>query len=202
VVATGAYNLIWTRQNLRKTLERRLRQLKTDYIDVFQFLGVMKRKEFPEELQDELRRLKDDGRVRAVGISCHDRQFAGELAARGAVDVLMIRYNAAHPGAEQDIFPHLAAFQPGVVSYTATRWGRLLRRPGGWPKDGPLPSAAQCYRFVLANPNVDVCLTAPGNRKQLEENLAALAAGPLDPEEMEFMRRFGEAVHRAQKWFM
>ncbi len=202
VVATGAYNLIWTRQNLRKTLESRLRQLKTDYIDVFQFLGVMKRKEFPEELQEELRRLKDDGRVRAVGISCHDRRFAGELAARGALDMLMIRYNAAHPGAEQDIFPHLAAFQPGVVSYTATRWGHLLRRPKGWPKDGPAPSAAQCYRFVLSNPHVDVCLMAPGNRKQLEENLAALAAGPLDPEEMEFMRRFGEAVHRARKWFM
>ena len=27
VVATGAYNLIWTRQDLRRTLEKRLRQL-------------------------------------------------------------------------------------------------------------------------------------------------------------------------------
>ncbi len=202
VVATGAYNLIWTHQNLRKALETRLRQLQTDYIDVFLFLGVMKAKEFPERLQDELRRLKEDGRVRAVGMSCHDRKFAGDLAARGALDALMIRYNAAHPGAERDIFPHVGAFQPAVVSYTATRWGYLLRRPRRWPKDGPVPTAAQCYRFVLSNPNVDVCMMSPSNEKQLEENLAALRQGPLDAEEMEFMRRFGEAVHRSRKWFM
>ena len=202
VVATGAYNLIWTRQDLRKTLEKRLRQLRTDYIDVFHFLGVMKPGQFPEPLREELQRLKEDGRVRAVAMSCHDRKFAGELAEQGALDVLMIRYNAAHPGAEQDIFPHLERHKPGVVSYTATRWGFLLRRPKGWPKDGRVPTAAMCYRFVLSNPHVDVCMTAPSNGKHLEENLAAIRQGPLSDEEMRFMREFGEAVHRAQKWFM
>ena len=34
----------------------------------------------------------------------------------------MIRYNAAHPGAERDIFPHLEARRPAVVAYTATSW--------------------------------------------------------------------------------
>ncbi len=202
LVATGAYNLIWTRQDLRKTLEKRLRQLRTDYIDVFHFLGVMKPEQFPEPLREELQRLKEDGRVRAVAMSCHDRKFAGELAEQGALDVLMIRYNAAHPGAEQDIFPHLERHNPGVVSYTATRWGFLLRRPKGWPRDGRIPTAAMCYRFVLSNPRVDVCMTAPSNGKHLEENLAAIRQGPLSDEEMLFMREFGEAVHRARKWFM
>ena len=78
--------------------------------------------QFPEPLREELQRLKEDDRVRAVAMSCHDRKFAGELAEQGALDVLMIRYNAAHPGAEQDIFPHLELHKPGVVSYTATRW--------------------------------------------------------------------------------
>jgi aryl-alcohol dehydrogenase-like predicted oxidoreductase len=202
VVATGAYNLIWTHLDLRRTLEKRLRQLRTDYIDVFHFLGVMKPKEFPEALQDELRKLKENGRVRAVAMSCHDRKFAADLGARGVLDVLMIRYNAAHPGAEQDIFPHLAPSYPGIVSYTATRWSFLLRPPRGWPKDGHVPTASMCYRFVLSNPHVDVCMTAPSNLKQLEENLAAVRQGPLSEEEMKFMRAFGAAVHRSQKWFM
>ena len=202
VVATGAYNLIWTRQDLRRTLEKRLRQLKTDYIDVYLFLGVMKPKEFPEPLQEELRRLKEEGRVRAVGMSCHDRKFAGELAEKGALDVLMIRYNAAHRGAERDIFPHLAALQPGIVSYTATRWSFLLRRPRGWPKDGRIPTAPMCYRFVLSNPHVDLCMMSPSNLKHVEENLAAIRQGPLPEEEMEFMRQFGDAVYHAKKWFM
>jgi aryl-alcohol dehydrogenase-like predicted oxidoreductase len=202
VAATGAYNYIWTRQDFRRTLEKRLRQLRTDYIDVFHFLGVTKPRQFPEPLIEELQRLKEDGRVRGVAMSCHDRKFAGELAARGALDVLMIRYNAAHRGAEQEIFPHLAEHSPGVISYTATRWSYLLRRPRGWPKDGRVPTAPMCYRFVLSNPHVDVCLTAPSNARQLEENLAAVREGPLPEDEMRFMCEFGDAVHRAKKWFM
>jgi aryl-alcohol dehydrogenase-like predicted oxidoreductase len=202
VAATGAYNLIWTRQDFRRTLEKRLRQLRTDYIDVFHFLGVMKPKQFPEPLREELRRLKEQGLVRGIAMSCHNREFAGELAAQGALDVLMIRYNAAHRGAERDIFPHLATHNPGVVSYTATRWTYLLRRPHGWPKDGRIPTAPMCYRFVLSNPHVDVCLTTPSNPRQLEANLAAIREGPLAEDEMRFMHEFGDAVYRAKKWFM
>lgn len=200
-VATGAYNLLWGSPNLRRTLEKRLRRLGTDYIDVFLFLGVTKEKHFPEHLREELYRFREEGKVRCIGISTHNRDFAGRLAAEGALDVIMMRYNAAHRGAEHDIFPYLTPFNPGVVSYTATRWRQLLRRPRGWPKDGRLPTAGMCYRFVLSNPHVDVCLTAPSNLKQLEENMAAVRQGPLCEEDMEFMRTFGDAVHRRRKWF-
>ena len=202
VVATGAYNLLVGHFDLRRTLEKRLRQLRTDYLDVFLFLGVTRPKHLPDRLQDELRRLRDDGRVRAVGMSCHDRGFAGELAAAGALDVFMVRYNAAHRGAEDEIFPRLTAHDPGLVSYTATRWGELLRRPPDWPRGGRIPTAGECYRFVLSNPNVDVCMTAPSNARHLRENLAAVRQGPLSEEDLTFMRQFGDAVHRARKWFM
>jgi aryl-alcohol dehydrogenase-like predicted oxidoreductase len=202
VVATGAYNYIWGYQNLRRTLEKRLRQLRTDYIDVFHFLGVARRNQFNDRVRAELEELRADPRVRGVSISTHDRKLAGELAAQGALEAMMIRYNAAHRGAEQDIFPHLAQHDPGVISFTATRWRYLLLRPRGWPKGGRIPTAGMCYRFVLSNPHVDVCLTAPTNLKQLEENLAAVRQGPLAEEEMEFMREFGEAVYRRYKYFM
>lgn len=201
-VVTGAYNYIWWHQNPRRALEKRLRQLQTDYIDAFLFLGVMRKKEFTAPVKDELAQLREEGRVRAIGISTHDRKFAGELAAEGALDLLMIRYNAAHRGAEQDIFPHIASFNPGVVSYTATRWTYLLRRPRSWPRNEPIPTAAMCYRFVLSNPHVHVCLTAPRNEKELLENLAAARQGPLGEDEMEFMRRFGDVVHAKAGWFM
>ncbi|MEW5796048.1 MAG: aldo/keto reductase [Candidatus Zixiibacteriota bacterium] len=178
VVATGAYNLLVGHPNLRRTLEKRLRQLGTDYIDVFLFLGVTKGKHLTDHVREELVRIKNEGKVRFVGLSCHDRKFVGELAAGGWPDVIMIRYNAAHRGAEQDIFPHLAAHNSGVVGYTATRWTYLLRRPKGWPKNGRIPTAGECYRFVLSNPNVHLCLTAPSNLKQFEANIAALQGGP------------------------
>jgi aryl-alcohol dehydrogenase-like predicted oxidoreductase len=180
---------------MRRSLEKRLRQLGTDYIDAFLFLGVTKPKHFTSHVREELCRFREEGKVKGIGLSTHHRKFAGELAAQGAVDVLMIRYNAAHRGAEKDIFPFLKNHNPGVVSYTATRWGFLMRRPKGWPKNERIPTAGMSYRFVLSNPDVDVCLTAPSNIKQLEDNIAAFRNGPLSEEDMEFMRKFGDAVH-------
>jgi predicted aldo/keto reductase-like oxidoreductase len=202
VLATGAYNYIWRRQNLRSALEKRLWQFRTDYLDVFLFLGVLKEKEFPESVREEMCRLREEGKVRAIGISTHNRNLAARLVADGALDTIMMRYNAAHRGAEQEIFPHLSQHHPGVISYTATRWTYLLRRPPGWPKEARLPTAGMCYRFVLSNPNVNVCLTAPNNLKQFEENLNEVRRGPLGEVDMEFMRQFGDAVHAQNKWFM
>jgi aryl-alcohol dehydrogenase-like predicted oxidoreductase len=202
VIATGAYNMIWGYPNLRRSLEKRLRQFGTDYIDIFMFLGVMKEKEFPERAQEELHRMREEGKFGYIGMSCHDRDFAGRMAAKGALDLLMIRYNAAHRRAELDIFPHLALYNPGIVSYTATRWTYLLRRPRQWPKHSALPTPGQCYRFALSHPNVHVCLTAPTNERQLAQNINALREGPLTADEMSFMKDFGDAVHKSKRWFM
>lgn len=202
VVATGAYNLLWGHTNLRRTLEKRLRQLNTDYIDVFLFLGVMKEKQFTERAREDLYNLREEGKIRCTAISTHDRKLAGKLASEGDIDVLMIRYNAAHRGAEEDIFTHLSEHDTGIVSYTATRWSYLLRRPKGWPEEERIPTAEMCYRFVLSNPDVHVCMTAPSNMRQFDENLEAVRRGPLDEEEMNYIKKFGDAVRHTKKWFM
>jgi predicted aldo/keto reductase-like oxidoreductase len=59
VVATGVYNLLVGHTDIRRTLEKRLRQLRTDYLDVFLFLGVTKPKHFPEKAHEEMIRLRD-----------------------------------------------------------------------------------------------------------------------------------------------
>jgi aryl-alcohol dehydrogenase-like predicted oxidoreductase len=202
LIATGGYNWLVWHPPLRDSLERALKRLRTEYIDVFHFLGVLKPAQFDARLQDELGALRADPRVRAVAISCHDRRFAGELAADGKLDVVMVRYNAAHPAAEQDVFPKVGPHRTGVVSYTATRWGRLLVRPRGWPATEPVATAGQCYRFVLSDPHVHVALTAPRNARELLENLREIRRGPLGDDELGFMRRFGAHVHAQAGWFM
>ena len=202
VVVTGAYHLIWTSLNLRRALEKRLRQLRTDYIDAFLLLGIPRRRHFTGRMRDEIAQLRADSRVRPVGVSTHDRGLAADLAATGVVDTLMIRYNAAHPGAECDVFPHLDGRRTDVLSYTATCWTRLIRRGRGWPGGEAIPTAAQCYRFALTNPQVNACLTAPANPRQFRENIEALRTGPLAEDEMDLMRRYGDYLQRRGGWFM
>jgi len=141
----------------------------------------------------EMVRLREEGKVRALGVSIHNRRRAGRLAADSPLDLLMVRYNAAHPGAEEDIFPHVDPARQSIVSYTATRWRKLLKRPRGW--DGRVPTAGDCYRFCLTEPKVSVVLTGPKTRAMLEANLEAVRQGPLPADELEWMREFGRVVH-------
>lgn len=196
VLATGAYNYIYGHQNLRRTLERRLRQMKTDYIDLFHFLGVTRRAHLNERVREELQAVRESGLVRGVSISTHDRALAAELLNAGVLDAAMVRYNAANRRAEAEVFARLPKVRPVIIGFTATRWTQLLRRPRRYPEEGRLPSAGMCYRFVLSHPSVDVCLMAPRSLREFDQNLADIRRGPLPEEEMDFMRSFGDLVYR------
>lgn len=178
---------------VRRAVESALRTLGIESLDVLQLYWLGKMSAFTGAVQEEMRRLREEGKARALGVSIHDRMRAGRLAEESILDLLMIRYNAAHPGAERDIFPYLAGRSPTVVAYTATAWRKLLRRPRGWT--GRVPTAAQCYRFCLSSPHVDIVLSGPRTAAELRENLAAVDAGPLSGEEMRFLREFGRAAH-------
>lgn len=179
--------------NVKSSVEGTLKSLRTDYVDVLQlgWLGVASA--YTDATVRALEDLKRDGKVRRIGTSIHDRPRAGKLAEDSPLDLLMIRYNAAHPGAEREVFPSLAKRKPAVVAFTATRWGKLLKRPGGWKE--AVPTAADCYRFCLSNENVDVVLCAPKTQAELDENFAGLARGPLSTDEQTWMRDFGKVVH-------
>jgi aryl-alcohol dehydrogenase-like predicted oxidoreductase len=192
VVAAGPV-LAYFGGSVRRGIESALRALGTDYLDVGHLYWLGKMSAFTDATTGEMAKLKAEGKIRLFGISIHDRPRAGRLAEESPVDLFMIRYNAAHPGAERDIFPHLERRRPAVVAYTATSWRKLLKAPRGWT--GRAATAGDCYRFCLTSPHVDVVLTAPATRAQLDENLAAVARGPLTDEELAFMRELGRAVH-------
>ena len=192
-VVAGGPTLAYFPGQLARYVDRARKVLGTDYLDVLQlyWYGVMSR--WSKGMVEELVRLRESGAVKGLAISIHDRKRAGELALDSPLDLLMIRYNAAHPGAEGDVFPHLARRHPAVVAYTATSWRRLLRPPSGWT--GRAMTAGDCYRFCLSSPHVDVVLTGPKDVEELRQNLAALEQGPLSEEEAGWMRRYGAQVH-------
>jgi aryl-alcohol dehydrogenase-like predicted oxidoreductase len=198
------FGVAYTGKMVRRKLEYGLRLLGVDHIDVFVLPWLGKMAVLSRGVQKALGDLRREGKIRAVGTSIHDRVRAGKLARDSIIDAFMLRYNAKHPGAEQDVFPHLHHRKPLVISYTATSWRQLLRPIKGiemppWPgptKVGDVPplDAATCYRFCLGSPHVHVVLTGPASREQLDQNLTALAAGPLTAAEDAWVRDYGRRV--------
>jgi aryl-alcohol dehydrogenase-like predicted oxidoreductase len=183
------------------SLTRALRALSLDYADVL-LLGMWNKNVTPAIFEQALR-LRAQGLVRHLAVSTHNRAHAAALAAKNSdIDALHVRYNAVHSGAERDIFPYLPApeARPGIVSFTATCWGQLLK-PDKVPAGDAVPSAADCYRFVLANPAVDICLMGPRSVSDLTAALDAWDQGPLTAEEMAWMRRVGQAKYRRPSRF-
>jgi aryl-alcohol dehydrogenase-like predicted oxidoreductase len=181
---------------LRRSVEGWLRRLNLDTVDIV--LLQNQRKPSPR-LIDRVLKLKEEGKVRFIGMSSHKRTFFGRIA-RGELDLpldlFQVRYNMVHRGAEEDIFGHLPQDnRPGIVVFTATCWRKPLKAKNMPAGEAPL-SAADCYRFVLSNPKVNVCITGPSSAHQMEENLAALAGGPLSDEEMARVKRIGDHIYR------
>ena len=188
---------------VRRSVEKALRKLGTDYLDVFKLGWLGRTSIYSKGIIDTLLKLKREQKILSIGTSIHDRNRAGRLALDSEIDLFMIRYNAKHTGAEEDIFPHLSKRNPALVSYTALAWGQLIRPLKGvdmppWPGrenfNGPPLSPELCYRFVLSNPNVHVVLTGPQNREQLAQNQAAVKQGPLEADEMNWVRHYGQLV--------
>jgi aryl-alcohol dehydrogenase-like predicted oxidoreductase len=187
---------------LTPKIESSLRRLKLDYADIL-LLGLHNSLPRAAVMEAALR-LKEQGRVRHVAVSAHHRPMFREFAQDVRFEVLMARYNAAHRGAETEVFPYLESpglARSGLVTYTTTRWGTLIDARYT-PTGRKTPTAVDCYRFVLSNPQVDVCLTGPATTQQMEANLKALELGPMSDEELQWMRVVGDHVHKltARSW--
>lgn len=139
--------------------------------------------------------MREKGMYRFLALSGHNRDLFPVLASDRRFDLFHVRYNAAHRGAEEEIFHKMPADRrPGLISYTATRWGDLLA-PGKMPAGETPLSGADCYRFVLSHPDVDVCMTGPRNRAEMREALQALDKGPMNESELTRARRIGDHIH-------
>jgi predicted aldo/keto reductase-like oxidoreductase len=179
-----------------------LATLGTDYVDVLTLYYVEEPDEWrelarPGGVLEYCRGARRHGVIRRLGITSHQRRLAAEAARSGLIDALMIRYNAAHRGAEREVFPVTGPLGIPVIAYTALRWGALLEPTPDDPPGFEVPRAPDWYRFALQVPEVAVVLAAPQDRAELEQDLEVLrASGPLDAAEYARMAAHGDRVRR------
>ncbi|MEA2720904.1 MAG: hypothetical protein QOJ39_2768 [Candidatus Eremiobacteraeota bacterium] len=142
------------------------------------------------------RELRRRGYARHLAISTHDRAIARAMIDHPHADILMLRYNLAHRGAEDEVFAHVpqGAQRPGIVAFNAAHDARGLLSipPAGLPPGRYVPDVGDLYRYCLDRPEVDVVLTGPENRAQLDIALDALARPALDEHKRIYLEKYGD----------
>jgi hypothetical protein len=129
--------------------------------------------------------------VKGTAATFHDRVTALAAVNHRLVDLAFCRYNADHPGAEEDLFPHLGRARGTLLfnfnstrGYVGqTRWKGLALPGNQWR-----PAITDYYRFALRQPRIDGLLCGLESRRELEALGAALAAGGVTDEEAAYMR--------------
>jgi aryl-alcohol dehydrogenase-like predicted oxidoreductase len=191
-----------TAADAAEELHSALTLLGTDYVDVLTLYYVERPAEWdeiaaPGGALGYLRDAKCDGVVRRIGVTSHQRKLAARMAESGLLDLVMVRYNAAHRGAETEVFPVTERLGLPVIAYTALRWGALIRPTPDDPPGFVVPRPPAWYRFVLQHPAVTVTLAAPQTPAELDEDLQVLnATGPLGEAEYAAMAAHEERVRR------
>lgn len=186
----------WSGDGMRGELDRLLTSLGTTWLDVVTLYYVECQQEWnqvtrPGGAMEALQDAQRDGIVRSIGLTTHQRRLAAKWVQTEMLDLVMIRYNAAHRGAESDVFPITDCLGLPVVCFTCLRWGALLEPTKQDPPANQIPLAPEWYRFVLSNPSVGVALMAPNSRAELLQNLALLD----DWRELSAKRRGELAAH-------
>lgn len=175
-----------------KDVERALRNLRLESLSLFVIFWVRSKERIRDDLREVLERLRTEGKIRQVGLSTHDRSLAAESIGQGWNPV-MVRHSAVHCKAEQEVFPLAVQGNTAIITFSNTCYGRLARAIAPWGL-----TAADCYRYTLAQPEVTTCLTAPANLQQLQENLLALTSPQLSAEDSATLRRVGGQLYQRE----
>jgi aryl-alcohol dehydrogenase-like predicted oxidoreductase len=117
---------------------RSLKNLKTDYIDLYQIhwpSGTWGSRSVPiEETLRALNDLKSQGKIRAIGVSNFSRGELEEAARFGRVDSLQPPYSLLWRQAEKDALPYCRENRITVLAYSPMAQGILAGRFGAQPR--------------------------------------------------------------------
>ena len=115
------------RQWLRAGVESSLRNLRTDYIDLYQVHWPDPHTP-PEETAAALEELVGEGKIRHVGVSNYDVDQMEALGRCGRVETLQPAYHLFHRDIEDKILSYTAEHDIGVLVYGAIAHGLLSGR--------------------------------------------------------------------------
>jgi diketogulonate reductase-like aldo/keto reductase len=160
-------------------MRRSVQLLRTDVIDLMQIHNLV---DWRTHLAT-LRRMKEEGTVRYIGITHYTIGALPELArilrAEPGIDFVQLGYSLATRAAETELLPLAAANGVAVIINQPLERGDLFRRVWGrtlpgWAADVDCANWAQVFlKYILAEPAVTCVIPATGSPEHMRDNLGA-----------------------------
>ncbi|MDQ6765667.1 MAG: aldo/keto reductase [Verrucomicrobiota bacterium] len=196
----------WSMSSILESIERSLRRLQTDWLDLVQLHSCSEAVLRKGEVITALQTARERGYTRYIGYSGDSRaaKFAVES---GAFDTLQTSINVADQEALELTVPLARAREMGVIakrpianaawksghkpidSYQHAYWDRLRKLDYEFIRAGSVEaSIAHALRFTLSVEGVHTAIVGTTKPERWQENARLLQQGPLSPAEFESIR--------------
>lgn len=190
----------WDPAMLEQSIDRSLKRLKTDYVDLIHLHSCTEELLRRGEVIEVLERAKEKGKTRYIGYS-GDHKAAMFAVRSGRFDSLMISLNIADQEALAETIPEAQQRGMGVVikrpvanvawrhvsepepnAYEHAYWQRLQQLAYPFLKPDEPASVGTALRFALSVPGVHTAIVGTANPSRWAENAKLLEAGPIPPD--------------------
>ena len=201
----GGGRAVWRPSALLASIERSLRRLETDYLDLIQLhscsLAELRRGDAIAALEETRTR----GWARYIGYS-GDGEAAGYAVECGRFDTLQTSVSLADQEAIELTLPRARARRMGVIAkrplanvawrharkpaepYYQDYWTRLRALDYPFLRGAPDAAVATALRFTLSAPGVHTAIVGTTKPERWQQNATLLGAGALPAREFERIR--------------
>jgi aryl-alcohol dehydrogenase-like predicted oxidoreductase len=195
----------WDPKMLQLSIDRSLKRLRTDYVDVIHLHSCSEAILRQGDVIDVLQRARDAGKTRYIGYS-GDGKDAYYAVTCGVFDSLQTSLNIADQEAIDLTLPEAHKRGIGVIvkrpianacwrsgskptsTYQHTYWERLQQLRYPFLQEGVEESIAKALRFTLSQPGVCTAIVGTANPARWRQNAAMLEAGALPADEIAAIR--------------
>lgn len=193
---------VWTagRESGISQMQRSAELLQTEVIDLIQIHNLV---DWRTHLAT-LRRMKEEGRVRYIGITHYTTGALPELArilnSEPGIDFVQLGYSLATRAAERELLPTASARGVAVIVNQPLERGTLFRHFRGralpdWASECDCLSWAQLFlKYILAEPAVTCVIPATGNPDHMNDDLGAGFGRLPDPRQRQQIRQLWDAA--------